>query len=131
MSIEIIQERRRVVEHDYSLEFRLLTDPNAGFTFPCDKDGNPMLDACNTRSYLYATQEHPEKFTQPYVEKRSWAYTEPAVGRCRCGEHVTLQNEYMGACRCPKCGQWYNVFGQELLSPDQWEEEDEEVVERW
>jgi hypothetical protein len=122
MSIEIIQERRRVTQRDYSLEFRRKDDPNAGFTFPCDKDGNPMLDECNTKSYLYATQEHPERYGKPFIEKRSWAYWEPAVGRCRCGEHVTLQNEYMGACQCPKCGQWYNLFGQELLPPEQWEE---------
>jgi hypothetical protein len=29
----------------------------------------------------------------------------------------------MGANECPHCGQWYNVFGQELLPPDQWEED--------
>ena len=42
MSIEIIQERRRVTERDYSLEFRRKDDPNAGLTFPCDENGSPM-----------------------------------------------------------------------------------------
>ena len=50
-------------------------------------------------------------------------YREPAHGICRCGEEVTLIDEYMGSCQCENCGQWYNLFGQELLPPNQWEED--------
>lgn len=44
----------------------------------------------------------------------------PATGVCKCGNRITLQNEYMGACECPYCGRWYNLFGQELNHPDTW-----------
>lgn len=29
----------------------------------------------------------------------------------------------MGACQCPKCGKWYNIFGQALLDPEFWEDD--------
>jgi hypothetical protein len=28
----------------------------------------------------------------------------------------------MGACQCENCGQWYNIFGQELIDPEYWED---------
>ena len=46
-----------------------------------------------------------------------------SVGRCKCGEKVVLMGLYMGACDCPSCGQWYNVSGQELKDPSEWEED--------
>jgi hypothetical protein len=26
--------------------------------------------------------------------------------------------------RCEKCGQWYNLFGQALVDPEYWEDDD-------
>ena len=48
-------------------------------------------------------------------------YKEPAHGTCICGEEVSLWDQYYGACECPKCGRWYNLFGQELVAPEHWE----------
>ena len=47
------------------------------------------------------------------------------VGLCKCGQEVLLMDTYMGATDCPNCGQWYNVFGQELKDPDEWGLDDE------
>lgn len=55
-------------------------------------------------------------------EREANGYKPPAYGTCHCGGTVELTDEYMGACECPNCGQWYNLFGQELLPPDMWEE---------
>lgn len=43
-----------------------------------------------------------------------------AIGECKCGAEVPLMDQYMGACECPGCGQWYNLSGQELLPPEEW-----------
>ena len=48
---------------------------------------------------------------------------EPAEGKCeKCGATVLLMEQYMGACQCNKCGQWYNLFGNALLDPEYWDE---------
>ena len=56
-------------------------------------------------------------------------YVEPAIMRCEnCGTEFDLTDEYYGACQCPECGQWYNLFGQTLLPPDEWEEDLDESL---
>lgn len=50
------------------------------------------------------------------------SYVEPALARCTCGTEFALTDEYMGACSCPNCGRWYNLFGQSLRNPSEWEE---------
>lgn len=93
---------------------------------PCDEDGNllPWQDeAVNEarRRNLESALAHPEKYVRfNKVIKRTHEYKEPAYGLCECGAEFPMFNEYMGACECPGCGQWYNLFGQELLPPDQW-----------
>lgn len=47
------------------------------------------------------------------------------TGECECGETVTLYNQYLGACECPKCGRWYNIWGQELNPPHTWSSGDD------
>jgi len=51
-------------------------------------------------------------------EDGSW---EPAVGRCDCGEEVTLQVDFEGLCYC-HCGATYNGAGQRIRPRSQWEE---------
>ena len=112
-------------KYKYDVEYVLCFDDGRadGFAFPCDKDGN-VLDglepaAQETLRYCLA---HPEKFARfNQVVSRVWRSIEPARGTCSCGETVVLDNPYIGACQCEKCGQWYNLFGEELLPPEQWE----------
>lgn len=94
-----------------------------GFSFPCTPNGEPILTDCNRRNYEFALA-HPERFERHKVVVESkWSYKENATGTCRCGKRIELFDEYMGACQCPNCGQWYNLFGQELNPPEQWEED--------
>jgi hypothetical protein len=46
----------------------------------------------------------------------------PAVGKCHCGEEIELNPRcaYYGGIECPECGQWYNLFGQELNPVETW-----------
>ena len=63
-----------------------------------------------------------------WFEEREHTIVEPAVGKCSCGCEVELDADfaYHGAVQCEKCGQWYNLFGQKLVSPEYWEEDDDD-----
>lgn len=121
-------------ERKEHIQYELVFDDGAnnGFGFPCDADGNllPGLMDAALKNLEYARQ-HPEKFVRfnKVVEYRRW-YTEPAHGICSCGAEVELYDQYCGACSCENCGRWYNLFGQELLPPDQWPSDDEYDWER-
>ena len=41
-------------------------------------------------------------------------------------EKIEMYNAYMGACECPCCGQWYNLFGQSLIDPKYWYEDEDD-----
>lgn len=108
---------------EYSIDF--MYEKNCGLGFDCDENGNIEF-ACEAAkaNYEYA-MSHPEEY--PYcfnkLTKRTRTFVNPAYGTCYCGNTVTLENEYMGACQCSKCGRWYNLFGQMLKDPKYWEED--------
>lgn len=110
-------------EQDKSYELVFDDGHNNGFGFPCDAQGNVNLTKITDAAFenLQFCMSHPEKFVrfnEVVVLKQFWK--EPDKGTCRCGQLVELVNQYHGACQCPKCGQWYNLFGQELLPPEKW-----------
>ena len=112
----------RKLEITYGLRF--FVDAGGGTEFPCDVDGNLLdLNDAASENYKYCIS-HPEKFPYAFneIHKYSRWVKDTPYGTCHCGERVYLFNEYMGACQCPKCRQWYNLFGQELLPPEDWEE---------
>lgn len=102
-----------------------------GCAFDCDADGNvftypdPMVDKAR-RANLANCLANPERYKRyNKVVKYTRRFKEPAHGQCDCGAEVYLVNQYMGACECDLCGKWYNLFGQELLPPNQWKEGDD------
>ena len=117
-------------EFKTDIRYQLTFDDSngCGFAFPCDIDGNiiPFTDGDPVSpaalENLEWCRQHPEKFTRAgeIVEIRQ-SYREPNRGTCACGQTVELYDQFYGACQCPECGRWYNLFGQELLPPDQWE----------
>lgn len=116
--LDNIIQRKPVEVIEFSIEFT--DETGSGCSFPCDSDGNVQLDNDTTReNYRYALA-HPEKFPNQFNEfvRRSRTVIEPAHGTCICGEEVTLRDEYRGACQCPNCERWYNVFGQSLIDPE-------------
>lgn len=104
---------------------REFTDEHGnGFSFWCNEHGEvdiASLPPAAQENYAECL-DHPERFAKynTFV-KREDTETVPASGGCSCGKHIELFNQYMGACECPHCGQWYNLFGQELLPPNQWD----------
>lgn len=100
---------------------------NNGFGFPCTEQGDPLLsdNPAAQSNYKYCL-EHPGKFVRyNKVIRHEQDYKAPARGVCKCGEEIELVNEYMGGCECPNCGQWYNLFGQELNPPETWPDGDD------
>lgn len=127
--LKIIRERSTHTEVEHYVEFT--DEEGAGFSFPCDSNGNiqfnddiPELGRAQRDNYDYA-MSHRERFTKQYAEfvTRRYTVTDNALGKCVCGETVELYNQYQGACSCPKCGQWYNLFGQELIDPEYWDDD--------
>lgn len=125
MLSNIIRPERKL-EVTYGLRF--FVDAGGGAEFPCDVNGNVLFDKMTEaaiENYKRCLAK-PEKYTYSYNEVhtyRRWVKDEP-YGTCHCGDRVYLINEYMGACQCPRCGQWYNLFGEELLPPKDWEDLD-------
>ena len=126
---------KNIIESEYKtiVEFELTFDDGEGngFGFPCDASGNvsPDLPEAAKKNLAYCL-EHPDKFYRwNKVVKSSRRFREPARGRCSCGREVILVDEYYGACMC-ECGKWYNLFGQELLAPEYWED-DPSVSDAW
>ena len=121
-SAEIITPRERKTSIEYELFYQRKNAPDySGFAFPCDEDGNfDKLAPEAQKSYNYV-QNHLDEFEEPIIEKNEHSYTENAIAKCsHCGNEFELWDEYLGACECPKCGQWYNLFGQELKNPNNW-----------
>ena len=114
-----IREREYVEQDVYSLEY---TDEHGdGFSFPCDENGDPDGLRPEAAANLEFCRANPERFARAgVVTKRTLRWREPAAATCECGETFPLQDVYLGACPCPNCGTWYNLFGQELLPPYKW-----------
>ncbi len=110
-----------------SVEYNLVFDDghHNGFGFPCDDKGQIFKDLSPEAYANYNfCLEHPERFSRfNKVVKSEYRVKVPAFGTCHCGAKVELVNMYHGACQCEKCGQWYNLSGQELLPPEEWQEE--------
>ena len=112
------------------VEFHIVFDDGegtAGYCFACTPSGE-IIDLPKEAEENYRfCMEHPEQFSRwNEVEKMEREYREPAHGTCICGTEVELYDQYYGACQCPNCGRWYNLFGQSLLPPDQWESDPSE-----
>ena len=92
---------------------------NNGFGFPCNANGKLLY----SEEENPAAFDHPEKFVRfNKIIEYKHSIRDNAHGTCECGNEVELYDEYYGACQCEKCGQWYNLFGQELNPPTYWEE---------
>lgn len=107
-------------------EYRLVFDNGRGngYWFPCDKNGKVFddLNQAALKNHSWCLK-NPDKFVRfNKVVKDFWAVRDDAHGTCHYGNEVYLHDEYYGACQCDKCGQWYNLSGQELLPPEDWQE---------
>lgn len=128
--IKIIKEREKVVDEHYKHNFHWENDPNAGFSFHVDEYGNLLpTNKDATENYKRCIsgemgKERGLKIINDGVQKEKHTYTTNCIGLCSCGTEIELYDQYLAACECPKCGQWYNLSGQELKKPEHWGELD-------
>lgn len=118
-----------VTKTAYELQFYV--DNYGGFAFPCDSEGNILADEMTQAAidnYNWCMDPaNRDKFKGcfNYVHETFHSWREPNTGTCHCGNEMVLVSEYLGACECPNCGRWYNIFGQELNNPDTWSQGDD------
>lgn len=121
----IIKQRERVEEVYYRRDFTWKDDWGAGFSFACDKDGNPedLLPEAqkNYEMCLRGEDENGRKILDDGVQEYRHGYIVPAVLLCDCGNEVDL--EFSLTNTCDKCGTDYNMSGQRLAPRSQWGEE--------
>ena len=125
---KIIKEAHIETFVRYTREFEWEGHKNCGYSFPCDEQGN-IEELCPEGLQNYKNCMTGNMTTDGYKlidlgvrkEVRKF-HVNPSI-ECDCGEQFILFNEYMGACSCPNCEQWYNLFGQQLVNPTMWEED--------
>ena len=117
--MKIIKEARRHYEQEYQVSYTWRDDPGAGFGFRADGDGNVDVESlpeparCNYEACISGEFD----VTGPEIQTLSWAWTEPARGRCVCGNVVELSGFTNG---CDRCGRDYDIRGNELAPREQW-----------
>lgn len=119
--MKIVSERHRAYGDAWELEFRLVENNEVCFGFPCDANGNVTNLNPDAMKNYERCMAQSEKY-YPHKHLLKWSWMEPAIGICTCGKEVPLVDDCCGATQC-ECGQWYNLSGQELLPPEQWEDD--------
>lgn len=118
MSLEFLTRRHREYKTEFNLFFQRKNDYKGnGFEFPCDKDGNPILTDESQESYEFV--KNNDDFCDGKVIEETYSWIEDAKVKCKCGNIFYLSDEFYGCGECPRCHQWYNLFGQEVISPEE------------
>ena len=122
----LVSERKRVEVVERYRDFTQRDDENAGFCFPVDGLGELLPDLTDEAkaNYEYCMTHPEELIDNGIVVRRRW-YTENARAICEgCRNEIELWDQYQGASECPYCGQWHNLFGQSLIDPEYWEDDE-------
>ena len=119
--IEIIKEAGFEYITEKSLDF-FNEDGAVCLGFPVDDNGEVIITPESKENYEYGVSKSEAGLWTKRLTTCTRRFRTNAVARCHCGEEIELYDEYLGACECPNCGRWYNIFGQELENPEEWEE---------
>ena len=122
MGATIIKDREWVETITFSHDFEIREDPSAGFSFPVDEDTKKEVFSSEAaqKNYEYCLSQ-PDKIRDLGIVRHVSSYRTDPIARCECGKEIELFNEYLGACECPHCGRWHNLFGQTLQPPKYWD----------
>jgi len=115
MSLEIISHSREKKIPKFSLVYTWVEEPEAGFDFPCDENGELLLNEMSEEDMAnYEKCEFGEwKWKVDYrgICDQSITITIPGIAQCYCGEAIQI----IGPVNvCPTCGNSYNSIGEEL-----------------
>lgn len=120
--MEIIQRTHIAEAVERIHAFSWADMPGAGFAFDVDDDGQIVVTDGNRHNVeicLAGQDANGVKIIDEGIEERRWTYRVPSIGRCSCGEEVTLDH-FTNTC---DCGRDYNSSGQLLAPRSQWGEE--------
>jgi len=111
-----------VEEIEYYIFYEWAEQLDSGFMFPCNQDGDINFDDMDQEALdNYDKCENGEyEVVYQGLQRSINRYWEPTISRCSCGHEVVLESNTNV---CESCGAYYNMGGQELRHPSQWEEE--------
>lgn len=109
--MKIIQERKKYFGVEY--EFVYVLPNHTEISFPCDDDGNIDYDSLTHHQKIRydALAVGKYKYIDRFIEDIEIVDIQAAVGKCSCGNHVTL---YSFLNICSKCRKEYSIKGEEL-----------------
>ena len=120
MGIKIISHGRRVEDAEYYIFYEWAEQLDSGFMFPCNQDGvinfNDMSKTALDRYEKCESGEYEVVYRG--LQRMVNRYWEPAIGECSCGNEVVLESNTN---MCEHCGSYYNMGGQQLRDPRDWE----------
>lgn len=121
--VGIFQKRQTIHVERYGLDYEYRSEPNTGngYSFPCDKEGNVLVDEMAPESLdtLEKCRNGEYDVVCKGVVDYSHDYRQPALLRCYCNQTVELHNPLTNECDC--CGRLYNMSGQLLNPRSQWD----------
>lgn len=119
MPAKVVEERHVEYSYEFRREYRWKEDPQAGFSFPCDKDGHVHGFAHREahENYALAEQAVADGRMTVAVEMSERKRAHPAIAECvKCGRRVHLL-EFTNTC---VCGRDYGMSGELLAPRSQW-----------
>lgn len=117
--LEIIKQSGIETITERSIDF-YNEDGDICLGFPVDDNGDVIITPVNKENYEFGMMKCAEGLWTKRINKNIRHFRTNTVARCYCGAEIELYNEYLGACECPVCGRWYNIFGQEVKNPEEW-----------
>ena len=125
MSAVFLSPGRQVEEHELRRNFHYVDEPGAGFSFPCDTQGNllPGLSPAALSNYdtCLRLAEAARMVDEGVVDEVQSHYEPPVIQCLRCQSEVTLADAWLST--CSHCGSDYNGSGQLLAPRHLWGEE--------
>lgn len=120
MSLEFLKKRCSKYETSYKLFFQRKNDYEGnGYAFPCDENGNLASFETEDAKKSYDFVKDNEDYCDGRVIQEAHSWIEDAKVKCNCGNIFYLHDEFCGCGECPECHQWYNLFGQEVIPPEE------------
>src|SRR5262245_52137436 len=86
----VIEKRHRERHSERVREYRWTDNPNSGFSFDVDENGNPIRTEGNAHNWdMLETWVTEDKLVDNGVQVREWFYTVPTLIKCDCGEELS------------------------------------------
>lgn len=130
--MDIIRKRQRYTNRFYTHSYSWDTpDSGWGFSFDCEPNGRideSKLHECAILNLRMCERGQDETGRRIFYNGiKSWELSgiDPAQGRCKCGQVVTLDDPLDNFCQCGLC---YNMSGQQVIPSNELDDETGEYL---